>query len=116
MNTQEMRRLGLLPYEEDEVRATWHSGVIRQIPVPRPIERVPLPEMVLEHTELNMPSRRIVNGRVERVSDDALVEDMNRANETVQEPIVMPVIEPIEVPEETVAQSAWRNFIERFRN
>jgi hypothetical protein len=29
MNTQEMRRLGILPYEEDEVRSTWHSGVVR---------------------------------------------------------------------------------------
>lgn len=31
MNTQEMRRLGILPYVEYEntVESTWHSGVIR---------------------------------------------------------------------------------------
>ena len=109
MNTQEMRRLGLLPYEEDEVRATWHSGVTRR---PR-LERVPLPEMVLERTAVNVPSRRIVNGRVVPVEHGELTEMRQQLDDEIDRSIA----EDFEtVPEEpTLAQRAWRSFIRRIR-
>lgn len=53
MNKQEMRRLGLIPYEENTDTSGWMTTR------PRRRRRARLEDITIERTEINIPSRRM---------------------------------------------------------
>jgi hypothetical protein len=140
MNKQEMRRLGILPYEEDEiiVENTWHSGVVRRRR--RDVQQL---NFTVERTEVVPRSRRInrETGRIEEVTERLAQEIAESVDRDILEQIeteaqlteafgqpqeenfaewppneevgLTPELE--EDQNETLAQRAWRNFLARFR-
>jgi len=99
MNKQELRRLGVLPYEEDTDTSGWMTTQRRRRRrrPPRPIEPVPMPDFEVIRTEVNMPSRRLVaRWNAEENRQETVIERVEQINETVQEPIVAPERPPLE--------------------
>ena len=111
MNTQELRRLGVLPYEEEEPR--WLGR-----------DRRDIPHFTIERIEVNTPSRRMrgtwdeaLNDAVERMSDEIVTEIdqefLDEINNTVSDE---PVNETVTVVEPVMGEQVniMRRILQRF--